>query len=93
MIHVSLNLYGAFRQLGVGQIALQVPEAGTVLNLREALAEYLRQRSLQDMLTELTIPTQLIQASVFASDKAILKDEDVVESGCTLSLFPPVCGG
>ncbi len=87
MTQVTLNLYGAFRQLGIGRLTLEVPEAATVLNLREALEEHLQKKS------SVSIPYQLLQASVFASDKAVLNDEDSVDSSSSLSVFPPVCGG
>jgi molybdopterin converting factor small subunit len=100
MTKVSVNLYGAFRQLGVGQISLEVPDSPThsapnsttVASLRVALETYLQQRTQADK-SSIVIPRQLLQASVFASDRAVLRDEDSVGDSSTLSLFPPVCGG
>lgn len=86
MIKVNLNLYGAFRSLGVTQITLELPNDPNVLDLRKALEVYLGK-------TDKNISNTLIKASVFATDEKILKDSDIICPVQNLAILPPVCGG
>ena len=86
MINVNLNLYGAFRQLGVSKITLEVPEVATVADLRKSLEKYIKN-------SKIKISDQLIEVSAFATDESVLKDTDKVISNMSLAVFPPICGG
>lgn len=86
MINVNLNLYGAFRQLGVTKLNLDLPDEPTVVDLRKALELYLEK-------ADNKISNTLINASVFATDENILKDSDRITPGQNLAILPPVCGG
>ncbi len=86
MINVCLNLYGAFRQLGVSKITLPMPIESTVADLRKSLEIYLDQ-------SDRKISNTLVHASVFATDEKILKDSDKLSPGLNLAILPPVCGG
>jgi molybdopterin converting factor small subunit len=86
MINVNISLYGAFRQLGVSQINLEVPEASTVNDLRASLEKYLQNRQSK-------ISIHLVKASVFATEELVLKDGDKVREHKSLAILPPVCGG
>ena len=83
---LKLDLYGAFRQLGVNNFILEVPENSTVGGLRQIVKEHIKDNNAQ-------ISEQLIQMSVFATDESVLKDNDELENIQSLSLLPPVCGG
>jgi molybdopterin converting factor small subunit len=84
MINVNLSLYGAFRQLGVGKLTLNLPSGSTVADLRKSLEDYLKN-------SDKKISPTLVSASVFATDENILKDSDKVSTN--LAILPPVCGG
>lgn len=86
MISVSISLYGAFRQLGVNQIVLEVPERSRVADLREILEDHLKS-------TAVKIPASLIKASAFATDEFVLNDGDEVTGLKSVAILPPVCGG
>jgi molybdopterin converting factor small subunit len=86
MLNVKISLYGAFRQLGVNEVFVEVPEMSTVADLRKALEKYLKN-------FEQKISGPLVKASVFATDESVLKESDKVEGLKSLAIFPPVCGG
>lgn len=82
---VSLKLFGAFRQFGPeAGIELSVPDPARVADLRAALA-----RHYQDNDNALS----LLKASAFATDQAVLDDNDDLPTRQPLSILPPVCGG
>lgn len=85
-MNIKLDLYGAFRQLGVNNFILDVPVNSTVGSLRQIVKGLLKDNKAQ-------ISEQLIQMSVFATDESILKDTDALIDVKSLSLLPPVCGG
>lgn len=81
----SVRLFGAFRQFGEdSEINLPVPPAARVTDLRQAM-----QKHFGDNDNALA----LLEASAFATDQAILKEDDQLPSGEPLSIIPPVCGG
>lgn len=84
MTNVNLNLYGAFRQLGVSKITLDLPSESTIADLRKSLETYLKN-------SDKKISPTLVSASVFATDENILKDSDKISTN--LAILPPVCGG
>lgn len=86
MRNVSISLYGAFRQLGVQQITLEVTELSTVAELRDTLEKYLK-------IINAKIPSHLVKASVFATDELVLKESDLVADLKCVAILPPVCGG
>lgn len=86
MIKVNLNLYGAFRQIGVSKITLEVQDVATVEDLRKSLERYIQN-------SEIKISDQLVKVSAFATDESVLKDTDKVINNMSLAIFPPICGG
>lgn len=83
---VKINLYGAFRRLGVSEVNLDIPEGATVFVLRESFDAYLKK-------SKVGISSHLLKNSVFATDATVLQDSDKLESQSPLSILPPVCGG
>jgi len=81
---IDVQLFGAFRQYGNGAAALPVTvsEPATVGALREAFAARLDDNNARS----------LLEASVFATDEAMLQDADPLPDA-TISVLPPVCGG
>lgn len=86
MTDVKLNLYGAFRQLGVSEITLNIPEKSTVGNLREILKLHVSQLNTG-------VSERIIDISAFATEDRILRDCDIASGHRSLSILPPVCGG
>lgn len=81
---IQIRLFGAFRQVDAGNsITVSVPEAARVADVRRALA---------DRLEGDDNALSLLAASAFATDTAVL-DEDDALPGRELAILPPVCGG
>ncbi|MFZ3228890.1 MAG: MoaD/ThiS family protein [Pseudobdellovibrio sp.] len=85
-MNVNLHLYGSFRQLGLSQITLDISADATVKDLRKSLEKYLIKEKSE-------ISSNLIQASVFATNESILNDYDQIVNGMSVAILPPVCGG
>ena len=85
-MNVTLQLFGAFRNYGQS-VELELPEQLKIKDLREALAE-----ALSDKEDNKEALKKMIDSSRFATDKAILEEDAVVEHGL-LSILPPVSGG
>lgn len=80
----EIKLFGAFRQYRDGRsVTVTLPENATVAALREAFAEQFEDDNAR----------ALLNASAFATDEAVLDDEERVPAGQRLSVLPPVCGG
>ncbi len=81
---VEVRLFGAFRQYSRdAAIAVTLPESATVTNLREAFADALEDDNAR----------ALLKASAFATDEAVLDEDDSVPEHGRISILPPVCGG
>ncbi len=82
---VSIRLFGAFRQFGPeSTINLMVPKEARVADIRQAMQSHFAGND---------NALALLKASAFATDKAVLDDEDPVPRDESLSVLPPVCGG
>jgi hypothetical protein len=86
MIKVNITLYGAFRQLGVNKIILEIPSHSTCAILRESLIQYLHT-------SQIKISSDLVRASVFATDECVLPNSALITDNLSLAVLPPVCGG
>jgi len=81
---VEIKLFGAFRQYSPeAAIAVSLPDNADVAGLRQAFAEKLDDDNAR----------ALLQSSAFATDEAILDEEEAVPDGQVISVLPPVCGG
>jgi sulfur-carrier protein len=82
---VSIRVFGAFRQFGPNStVDLTVPQEARVVDLRQAMQNHFAGND---------NALALLKASAFATDKAVLDDEDPVPRDEAVSVLPPVCGG
>jgi len=82
---VSIRMFGAFRQFSPDStVNLTVPQEARVADLRQAMQIHFAGND---------NALALLNASAFATDKAVLDDEDPVPRDEALSVLPPVCGG
>ena len=82
---VNIRLFGAFRQFSdQDSLSVNVPTDCRAADLRRAFAGHFDGNS---------NALALLDASAFATDEAILDDEDRVPVDRELSILPPVCGG
>ena len=80
---INIRLFGAFRQGNpASSLTVEIPEQGRVADLRQAMAAVLDSDNARS----------LLQASAFATDSAVLDDQDPVPDR-EISILPPVCGG
>jgi molybdopterin synthase sulfur carrier subunit len=80
---INVRLFGAFRQGNPeSSLTVEIPEGGRVTDLRQAMDSALPNDNARS----------LLKASAFATDSAVLDDNDVVPNG-EISILPPVCGG
>ena len=81
---VTIHLFGAFRQPGLGdRLEIAVPVDADIAELRRATGEHLDQWP---------NARALLESSAFATDTAVLSEQDPVPDG-EMSILPPVCGG
>ena len=81
---VTIHLFGAFRQPGLGdRLEIAVPVDADIAELRRATGEYLG---------PWPNARALLESSAFATDTAVLSEQDPVPDG-EMSILPPVCGG
>lgn len=79
---VDVRLFGAFRQYGrEATVRVRVREGACVRDVRAALGAHLGANA-----------DALMDASVFATNERMLRDDESVPAG-ELSVLPPVCGG
>ena len=82
---VSIRMFGAFRQFGPeSTVNLTVPQEARVADIRQAMQSHFAGND---------NALALLKASAFATDKAVLDDDDWLPSGEPVSILPPVCGG
>lgn len=87
-LHLTLTLFGAFRQYTQGSsLSLDVPVGTTIVTLRPLLEQALRQRYPQFS------NAGLINDSAVADANSILPEDTALTDGMTLAILPPVCGG
>ncbi len=85
MITVPVRLFGAFRQFGAeSPVEVSLPVDARVSDLRAGFAEHFADND---------NALALLKASAFATDQAVLDDDEVLPAGQSLSVLPPVCGG
>ncbi len=87
-VEVTVQLFGAFRELGESDtISLTVPAGTTVKELRLEIAAAL----------ESARPgfrySSLVPRSALGDEREILSEETRIERPSRLALLPPVCGG
>jgi len=81
---IPVKLYGAFRQYSPDKtVTVSLPEAATVATLRQAFGQQFDDNNV----------LALLAASAFATDEAVLEEQDPVPRDKALSILPPVCGG
>ncbi|MCP1727281.1 molybdopterin converting factor small subunit [Natronospira proteinivora] len=81
---IDVKLYGAFRQYSPNKsVTVSLPAEATVSSLRQAFAEQFDDDNAR----------ALLKASAFATDEAVLDEQEPVPSDKPLSILPPVCGG
>jgi molybdopterin synthase sulfur carrier subunit len=86
-VKVELSLFGAFRSHDPGaRLVLDVPEGARVADLREALDRHARAHWP-------AYRPELLKASAFASETAVLRDAEAVPAGVAMAVLPPVSGG
>lgn len=90
MITVELRLFGAFRKYSEdSSISIEIPQKNCrVSALKEGIASELVRRR-----PDLKDSNKLVFESALANEKEVLRDNDEIQSSCTLAILPPVCGG
>jgi molybdopterin converting factor small subunit len=83
---VNVGLYGVFRELGVGEVALEVGDGATVADLRRALKDFVERSPVK-------VSAKIIMASAFATNERILLESESLGAADSLAILPPVCGG
>ena len=84
---IEIGLFGAFRQYEPdARITLEVPDAAHVRDVRAALMEHGRAHWPG-------FREGLLQRSAFASERAVLREDDPVPVDARLTVLPPVGGG
>jgi len=82
---ISIRLFGAFRQFGDDSaVQVTVPDNARMADLRQAL---------QDHFADNENALSLLAASAFATDRAVLDEDDRLPRDEPLAILPPVCGG
>ncbi len=80
---ITVRLFGAFRQGNPdSRLTVEIPEQARVADLRAAMEATLRDANARS----------LLKASAFATDSAVLDDDEIVPDR-EISILPPVCGG
>ena len=83
---VKINFFGAFRKYGDHEM-LSLPTGSSVDDLKSFLAKHLSAK----------VPNfsdaQLVRDSAIACNDSIVGPDHKVQSGETVSILPPVCGG
>jgi molybdopterin converting factor small subunit len=83
---VNVGLYGVFRELGVGEVALEVSDTATVAELRRAFGDLVKK-------SPVLVSTKIIMASVFATNERVLLESEPISALDSIAILPPVCGG
>lgn len=83
---VNVGLYGVFRELGVGEVALEVSDTATVAELRRAFGDLVKK-------SPVLVSTKIISASVFATNERVLLESEPIGVLDSIAILPPVCGG
>ncbi len=82
---VPVRLFGAFRQFSPeSSVEIRLAAGARVADLRTGFAELFAGND---------NALALLKASAFATDQAVLDDNDPVPLEQPLSVLPPVCGG
>jgi molybdopterin synthase sulfur carrier subunit len=80
---INVRLFGAFRQGNPeSSLTVEIPEGGRVADLRQAM----------ELALDSDNARSLLKASAFATDSAVLDDQEPVPEQ-DVSILPPVCGG
>ncbi len=87
-IKVEIGLFGAFRQFAGGApFAFEVPQGTRLGEIRNALRTELVKRHPEFR------QQKLMEVSVLADERSILRDDAVLLRDTTLAILPPVGGG
>ena len=87
MITLQVALFGALRQFSSeASIPLQCPPQATVGEVRQAILAYAQAHWPASALA-------LIAVSAFASEQAVLREDQGIPENSQLALLPPVSGG
>ena len=85
---VEIKLFGALRKYAPGgRLQLPVAPETLVAGLRERLRHALRERDAA------FTDDGLLDATAFADDERVLRDEEPLDERMRVSALPPVCGG
>lgn len=94
MTEVQVRLFGAFRNLGLTEVALTLPgESVTVGEMKSLLATHFSTTQGAGATSASFNAIALVEKSALASDSEVLDDQDRVMAGSRLALLPPVSGG
>lgn len=82
----TIRLFGAFRRFGAA-IEVTVPAETTACGIKEALAAKLLAEHGGN------VAGQLVDLSVLATNREMLRNEETPPAGASLAILPPVSGG
>ena len=84
---LEISLFGAFREFEPGaKVTLDVSDTAAVSDVRQALLAHARTHWPG-------FREGLLQRSAFASATSVLREDEAVPVGTTLTVLPPVGGG
>lgn len=87
-IEISLQFMGPAKQFhSDGKIILQLEQHATIQTLRKKLTDWMHTQKLSAQMMH------ILDSSVFADTKKILRENDVVHHGSEYALIPPISGG
>lgn len=87
-LSITIKLFGAFRNYFEGEeVVLSVEKGTSIQQLRTVLMEKISH--CYPRISNLG----LLQQSVFANQKSIMEEEEILTCDTALAILPPVCGG
>lgn len=97
-VEIEIKLFGVFKKFSDGgALSLTIDDDSTVGEIKVALAKRLGSKELFTQGSQITPPSLqvsgLVERSVLADEKRILKETDTLGERRSLAILPPVCGG
>lgn len=87
MIHVEISLYGFLRNFEPSaKLTLELPAGSQVADLRGALAAH-------GAAYWPNFPVEALRTCAFASERALLREGDLLPADGRVAVLPPVSGG